>query len=446
MGQSTKELGLIKMQGQILLLLFSCSFCSVLCDSPNGYFPSPPQPAYGGYQHTYHQLDLQPYHQPYGSAPPAECPKVNETECKPVDKVDFYPRSIDVCVVVPEKKCASTVSKECASVTSQACYTKNEQFCTAMEIQECRTTPEFVTTTVCKAEEIDVCVDVTETKCEEAVKNVCHTVQDTICKDKTTEVCYDKVTVGSKSECVSCKEYSCQNVTTGVVCENVTKTEHVYNEKCDKVPYKDCKKQCLPVYNPRYGAPTESCTDVCTEIEVERCIKKPEEKEVTEQVCKDVTEEVCKNVDVEKCIDVPTVDVDEECVAVKGSVCKTAPREICTPLSRTICASATVPACAKIPTTVCKEVKKVQQKVECGSVTLETCIEAPVTKCKDVTKDVCITVPGLECANVDKKVCAEQITVIDGSKYVTEECETREVCGAEDEGYQVYQAPQPTYG
>merc|ERR1719273_1509786 len=186
-----------------------------------------------------------------------------------------------------------------------------------MEIQECRVATETVPATVCKAGEIDVCVDVTETTCEEAEENVCHLVQDTICEDKKTDVCTDKVTVGSKSECVSCKEYQCEDVV-NTVCKDVTKTEHVYNEKCDKVPHNDCKQECLPVYNPRYGAPTESCKEVCTEIEVERCITTPEEKEVTENVCEYVTEEVCKNVDVEKCIEVPTVAVAEECVVVEG--------------------------------------------------------------------------------------------------------------------------------
>merc|ERR1711997_1027621 len=196
------------------------------------------------------------------------------------------------------------------------------------------------------------------------------------------------------------------------------------------------------------------CTEVCTEIEIERCVKTPEEVEYTEEVCEDVTEEVCKNVDVEKCIDVPTVDVAEVGVSVEGSVCATSEREICTPVSRTTCASATVPACAKIPTTVCEEVEREQQKVECGAVKIETCIEAPVTECKDVTSDVCLTIPGLECANADKEACAPLITVIDGSSvpeevYVTEEVE---VCPEEpevaDEGAAagVYPAPQPAYG
>merc|ERR1712038_834763 len=409
-GQSTTELGRNKMEGKILLLLFSCSFCSILGDSPSAYLPPHPQPAYGGYHQTYHQ----PYHQPYGpppSDPPAECPKVNETECKSVDKVEFEERNIDICVLVPEKTCTDTSSVECASVTTQTCTNTPMSFCTEMEIQECKVSTEIVTATVCKAEDLEVCVDVTETACDTAEENVCHTVQDTICEDKTTVVCADKVTVGSKSE-------------------------------------------CLPVYNPRYGAPSESCKEVCTEIEIDRCTKTPEEKEVTENVCEYVTEEVCKNVDEEKCIEVPTVAVAEECVVVEGSVCATTEREICTPVSRTTCASATVPACTTIPTTVCEEIEKEQQKVECGPVKIETCIEAPVTECKDVTNDVCLTIPGLECANADKEACAEPITVIGGSSVPEEVCVTEEVevCPEEpevaDEGAAagVYPAPQPAYG
>merc|ERR1719412_3480664 len=153
------------MEGKILLLLFSCSFCSVLCDSPNNYLPPPPLPSYGGYHQPYHQ----PYHPPapaYGTPPsddpPAECPKVNETECKSVDKVEFEERNIDICVLVPEKTCTDTSSVECASVTSQTCTNTPMSFCTEMEIQECQVSTEIVKDTVCKAEEIEVCVDVTE--------------------------------------------------------------------------------------------------------------------------------------------------------------------------------------------------------------------------------------------------------------------------------------------